>query len=590
MALAGAMLAGAPDAVAAGAPCVPAPVDGSALLAGAVTVSPAPGSRDATPATQISFVGAPAPELSVQSVVGSVSGRHAGRLEPYSQGDGASFVPAKPFVAGERVTVRAALRASGSVRPLRDSFSVAYGDPIDSTPEAIHPGRASEEQSFHSRPDLRPPLVTVSASSPAAAPGDVFTAPYSGPGQAGPMILDAQGALLWFKPLPSNVSASNFRAQEYEGQPVLTWWEGDISVHGYGLGKDEIVDASYRTLAQVRAGNGLEADLHEFQLTPSGTALITAYEPLLCDLAGVGGPSSGAVTDGVVQEVDVRTGLVRMQWTSLDHVALSESYEHPWGSLSWPYDFFHVNSIGLDGAGGLLVSARNTWTVYDVSASTGQVRWQLGGRHSSFREGTAVRTAWQHDPRLLPDGSISIFDNGSSPTVHGQSRGIVVRVEAGSATATLVTQLTHGPPLIAESQGNLQLLANGDWFVGWGQVPDFSEYGPAGELLFDAHLPVHEQSYRSFRFPWTGTPPHRPALAFQATGGGGGTLYASWNGATLVSAWRVLAGKAPGALQTVGQAQQTGFETAIAVAPGTAGPYLAVEALDSSERAPVRGG
>jgi hypothetical protein len=596
MALAGAMLAGAPGAArAAGAPCVPSTVDGSALLAGAVTVSPAPGSRDATPATQLSFVGVPARELVVRSVVGSVSGRHPGRLAPYSQGDGASFLPAKPFAAGERVTVHAVLRASGSAQPLLDSFYVAYADAIDSTPEAVHPGGASEEQSFHSRPDLHPPLVTVSGSSPAAAPGDVFIAPYSGPGQAGPMILDAQGGLVWFKPLASNVSASNFRVQEYEGQPVLTWWEGDISVHGYGLGKDEIVDGGYRTLAQVRAGNGLEADLHEFQLTPRGTALITAYEPLLCDLVGVGGPSSGAVTDGVVQEVDVRTGLVRMQWTSLDHVALSESYEHPWGSLSWPYDFFHVNSIDPDGGGGLLVSARNTWTVYDVSASTGQVRWQLGGRHSSFREGAAARTAWQHDPRLLPDGSISIFDNGSSPTVHGQSRGIVVKVDAGSGTATLVTQLTHGPSLIAESQGNLQALPNGDWFVGWGQVPDFSEYDPAGGLLFDAHLPVHEQSYRSFRFPWTGTPPHRPALAFQPAGAGGGTLYASWNGATLVSAWRVLAGTAPTALRAVAQAPRTGFETAIAVPPATVAPYLAVEALDGSGHAlgasaPVRGG
>ena len=71
------------------------------------------------------------------------------------------------------------------------------------------------------------------------------------------MILDPGGSLLWFQPLPSGVSASNFRVQEYEGRPVLTWWQGDISVHGFGLGTDAILDDTYTQLARVQAGNGL---------------------------------------------------------------------------------------------------------------------------------------------------------------------------------------------------------------------------------------------------------------------------------------------------------------------------------------------
>jgi hypothetical protein len=285
----------------------------------------------------------------------------------------------------------------------------------------------------------------------------------------------------------------------------------------------------------------------------------------------------------VVQEVDVRTGLVRMQWTSLGHVALAESYERPQGSTTrWPYDFFHVNSIDLAPDGSLLISARNTWTVYDLDPQTGRIRWQLGGRHSSFREGAAVRTAWQHDPRALPGGTLSIFDNGSSPTVHGQSRGIVVRLEPETATATLVAQITHTPAIVAESQGNMQLLADGDWFVGWGQAPDLSEFGPEGELLFDARLPIHTQSYRAFRFTWAGTPAHRPALGFTPAAGGGGTVWASWNGATDVSSWRLLAGPAPGSLQTVAEGPRTGFESALALPAGSAAGYLAVAALDAA--------
>jgi hypothetical protein len=554
-------------------------------LAGAVTVSPLPGSRDASPATQISFLGVPSRELSAISVVGSLSGRHAGRLAAYSQGDGASFLPARPFAEGERVTVRGRLRVGGTVRPLFDQFAVALQDPITSTPEPIHPGGPSGVQGFRSRPDLRPPLLTVTVQSPAAEPGDMFVAPYTGPGQAGPMILDANGGLLWFKPLPTHTYATNLSVQEYRGRPVLTWWQGNISVHGFGLGADIIADGSYTEIAHVKAGNGLQADLHEFQLTPRGTALITAYDPILCNLSSVGGSSYGAVTDGMVQEVDVRTGLVERQWTSVDHVAMSESYESARRtSTASPYDFFHVNSIDLERDGSMLVSARNTWTIYDIDPDTGQVIWRLGGKLSSFTTIPGTKTAWQHDPRELADGSISIFDNGSSPTVHSQSRGVVLSLDPLHRTVALVSQFVHSPPLISESQGNMQALANGDWFVGWGQTPDFSEFGTEGQLVFDAHFPRWTQSYRSFRFNWTGMPVHGPAVAFQPASSRPATVYASWNGATLVAAWRVLAGATPTSLNPVAQAARTGFETAIGLPPGTAGSYVAVQALDGAGR------
>ena len=571
------------EAGTAGPTCTPASLGNSALQGGGVTVSPLPGSRDASPKAQISFLRVPAGDLRGVSVTGSQTGVHRGRLAAYSQGDGASFLPSRPFAEGERVTVHAQLHVGGSVRALVDRFAIARQDQISSTPERIHPGAPSEVQSFRSRPDLRPPLVTVTAQSPAVAPGEEFVAPYTGPGQAGPMILDQSGGLVWFKPLPRNTSATNFRVQEYQGKPVLTWWQGDISVHGFGLGEDEIADSTYTDIARVRAGNGHQADLHEFQLTPQGTALITAYDPILCDLSSVGGPAYGAVTDGVLQEIDVRTGLVMYEWTSLDHVALGESHESARGSTTAsPFDFFHINSINLDADSSLLISARNTWAAYDIDAQTGQIAWRLGGRHSSFTMGPGTGTAWQHDPRELADGSFSMFDNGASPQVHNQSRGIVLSLNTQNRTATLVAQIIHTPPLLAESQGNLQALGNGDWFVGWGQFPDFSEFGAGGELLFDAHLPPHTQSYRSFRFSWTGAPAHAPAFAVAPTTPGPGIVYASWNGATLVAGWRVSAGATPSSLQPVAQAPRSGFETAIALPAGTAGPYVTVQALDAS--------
>jgi len=563
--------------------CTPNTLNSPQLLDRTVTVSPMPGSRDATPQSQISFLGVPASDISAVEVVGARTGIHRGRLAAYSLGDGASFLPERPFAEGERVTVRAQILLNGVEQPLLDEFAIADADPISSTPEVEHPDSASQVLGFASRPDLHPPKVVVTANSPSVAPGDEFLAPYAGAGQAGVMILDPNGGLIWFAPLPPHAAATNLQVQQYEGKPVLTWWEGRISVHGFGKGEDVIADRTYTDVARVRAGNGLEADLHEFELTPQGTALITAYDPIRCNLSEVGGPGYGAVTDSLFQEIDVRTGLVMYQWTGLDHVALSESYERAANSSTGsPFDYFHLNSISVDRDGSLLISSRNTWAVYDLNPSNGEINWQLGGRHTSLQLGPNAATAWQHDPRELEDGTFSIFDNGASPTIHPQSRALVVSINQQQKTATLISQLTHPAPLVAKSQGNVQALENGDWFVGWGQLPNFSEFNAQGQILFDAHLPPGTQSYRSFRFPWTATPAHPPVFALQRKAGAAGIAYASWNGATLVASWRVLSGASTGSLHTIAGAARSGFETPIPLPARSVGAYMNVQALNAA--------
>src|SRR5581483_4911188 len=54
----------------------------------ALTVSPLPGTPDASPHTQISFLGVDARAISGLAVVGSRSGRHRGGLEAYASGAG----------------------------------------------------------------------------------------------------------------------------------------------------------------------------------------------------------------------------------------------------------------------------------------------------------------------------------------------------------------------------------------------------------------------------------------------------------------------------------------------------------------------
>jgi hypothetical protein len=577
--------AAAPPSIAASvAPaCVPSTLNASAALAGgAVTVSPAPDTLDASFLTQISFLGVPGADIADISVVGSRSGTHPGRLAAYSQGDGASFLPSKPFTQGEVVTVHAVLRHGAGATPFAWRFTVAELDTasrsLETPPSPPPPPKASEFEHFVSRPDLLPPAVAVTTNTGSQAPGDMFLAPYAGPGQYGPMILDGAGKLLWFKAIPSGARAADLRVQEYEGRPVLTWWQDPLVANHRRDAGIVIADSSYKDIAIVRAANGYQPDLHAFEIMPRGDALFTVYAAIHCNLRAYGGPANGAVADTLVQEIDLKTGLVRFEWHTLDHVALADSHMpvRRGGTPASPWDYFHINAVSEPG-GHLLVDSRNTWAVYAVDPRSGQVLWTLGGKHSSFAMGSGASPAWQHDAREQPDGTISFFDNGATPKVHSQSRVIVDALDLIHMTANLVSGLNHSTPLVAASQGDFQPLAGGNWFVGWGQEPYFSEFASEGRLLFDAHLPSVYQSYTVFKFPWSGNPTQPPQLAVRAGSHGGLLVYASWNGATAVAQWRLLAGPSPRALAPLTVVPRRGFETAIAIP--TALPQLAVQAL-----------
>jgi hypothetical protein len=387
---------------------------------------------------------------------------------------------------------------------------------------------------------------------------------------------------VWFTPLsPPGARAADLRVQSYGGRQVLTWWQDPLVTPGNRRAGIVIDDSSYRTVAVERAGNGYQADLHEFQITPQGTALITVYDGIECDLHAVGGPTRGAVADTLMQELDLATGLVRYEWHSLDHVPLSDAYVSPRpGSLKEPFDYFHINSIDVMHDGSLLIDARNTWAAYDVDRRTGQVRWRLGGRRTSFKMGPGATPAYQHDAREQPNGYITFFDNGATPKAHPQSRAIELALNMHAMTATLIRRDEHRPALVAGSQGNTQALPGGNWMVGWGESPWLTEYGPGGQLLFDAHLPPSWESYRVFRQDWSARPVVPPVFAL-ARSGGRATVYASWNGATEVASWRALAGSSPQTLSVVAAARSAGFETAIALSKAPA-RFVQVQALDAT--------
>ena len=564
---------------------LPAAASAQTRAPGPISASPSPGTISAGPRTQISLRGARASRLGAIRVTGSQSGRHRGRLRAHSDGKGASFVPRRPFRGGEHVTVRTRLRILGTHNG-DFRFRVARIPGRVTIQNRIFPGEninARLVRRFGSRRDLAPPFLNVSSDAGPTAPGLLFLTPKSKKDQkqAGPMIADNTGEPIWFRPLPGIQAATDFRTQTYKGKPVLTYWQG-TSRQGIGVGEMVVLDQAYRPIRRIRTANGFRPDLHEFLITPRGTAVLITYPVVRTDLRRVKGRRRGLAVDSVIQEIDLDTGLVEFEWHSLGKIGLAETFSRPNPSPRAPFDYAHANSVSLDIDGDFLLSARNTWTIYKIDRETGSIRWRLGGKKSTFKLPAAARFAWQHDARRRSDGAITMFDNEAFPPIRKFSRALALRLDHRAKTASVAGALTHPRKLLTATQGNQQALPGGGALVGWGSQRYVTEFGPAGNVVFNAFLSLGFESYRAYRQPWVGRPLTRPKVAAADEPGPGTNVYSSWNGATEVASWEILAGSSGGSLRSVGSAPRRGFETKITV-PGTP-RFVVARAKDAAGR------
>ena len=352
------------------------------------------------------------------------------------------------------------------------------------------------------------PPVTVLTKGAGNGNGDIFLAPQSsGQYASGPEIVSITGTVLWFHPLPAATFATDFRTQTYLGKPVLTWFQGG----GNGGGEDVIYNDRYQQIATVKPANGYLPDFHEFLITPWNTALILADTIGTANLTSIGLSAHQQVIDGVVQEIDIKTGKLLFQWNSAGHVPYSDSYG-PLPQRGMPWDWFHINAVHLDTDGNLLISSRFTWTVYKVNLRTGAMMWQLGGKHSTITIKAAPGQkldnadeifAFQHDPEALGGNVYTVFDDESDGQAEfSSSRAVTISLNLGAHTATLIKSVNQPEGLTAAATGNAQTTRNGDLFVSWGGLSYFSEFSPSGKLLFNAKLPDGVSTYRAYRLPW----------------------------------------------------------------------------------------
>jgi EmrB/QacA subfamily drug resistance transporter len=470
--------------------------------------------------------------------------------------------------------------------------------------------------SFITAPTLHPPKLRREGSTAPASElesGYIFTTNFYNlnypplVGQSGPLILDNDLQPVWFQPVPEKLVASNLSLQTYEGKPALAWWQGVVTSTGSTeSGEDVVVNRHYQTVARLRGSDGWKLTLHA--LTISGEdAWVTANKNVAKNLSDYGGAYNGALIDSAVQEYNLKTGKLLRSWDALEHIPLGDSRATV-PTNGFPWDAYHVNAIDLTGAGTFLVSMRNTWAAYLVNLATGKIEWTLGGRHSSFKFGPKAEFQWQHDVAFGvggdPGSTVTLFDDhccqltggGTSVPATGPSRGLVLKLDQQTQTATLLREYTGGNEFESEYMGDTQPLQNGNTLIGWGSEPYFTEYGPTGKRLLEARFPGNDLSYRTMREPWVGDPLTYPAGAARESGGRT-TVYASWNGATELASWRVLAGSSgagssagsgsssgasSGGMTAVASAAKSGFETAISVPSGY--QSYEVQALDAAGR------
>ncbi len=485
--------------------------------------------------------------------------------------------PSTPRVARRDVLV-------GTVGVALGAAAVGSGWALTSGGE---PGPAPEPEAAPAPPPAAPvrTFVSTSLTAPEVVPwrkagavlsaGLLLTTPRNPTFRA--VIYDNDGEPVWIE--PDGNAATELRVQRYRGRPVLTYWTGHI-VEGLGYGKGVVLDERYLPVAEVRAGNGLLVDLHEFQLTEEGTALVLSYPVRQADLSDVGGPVEGWVYGAQVQEIDVATGKVLFDWDGLEHIAVSETVREPEDgegeSEKKPFDPVHLNSVAADGDA-LLLSARHTSAVYRIDRRSGEIRWRFGGKLSDIEVPAGGEFGWQHDARRQPDGTITIYDNHEhAEKTDAVSAALKFEIDEQAMTATLVQALRYDDHY-GYAMGNAQYLDDGHVLVGWGMDPVLTEFDEAGEPVFELRG-LALGSYRSYRSSWRGRPATPPDLAI----GPDGRAYVSWNGATEVARWRVLAGRRPDRLAEAATVDRAGFETAVPL-DASAGVVRA-EALDADGR------
>ncbi len=446
-------------------------------------------------------------------VVGDKSGLVSGELILSTEGKTVIFKPFAKFQPDEtvHVTLTQGIRTiTDNVLPhLHFSFKVTpLVERLKLHEYLTDEYQITNPQNYPLEPDTLPanfPTITVDTSNN-PSDGKMFLANLSGTFNTGNylMILNNDGSVVNYKEV-DGLFGIGFTVLP---NGKLSYGQIIAVSPGVPVGRFIVMDTTLAPVDTFQCGNGYITHPSDFILLPNGHAILHATDPQPVDMSPYGGDPNAIVVGNVIQELDESKNVV-FQWRSWDYLPISDSYVN----LTTPIvDLTHANALALDANGNILYSIRHTSSIPSISRQTGNVNWILGGKRDQFTyinehsSNAPNYFSYQHDIRVLPNGNITLFDNGTqhSPPY---SRGVEYKLDEQNKTATLVWEFRHSPDFFAGANGSMQRLANGTTIIGWGSAslsgtPLFTEVHPDNNIALEFSMPPGHRSFRALKFPW----------------------------------------------------------------------------------------
>jgi Arylsulfotransferase (ASST) len=282
------------------------------------------------------------------------------------------------------------------------------------------------------------------------------------------------------------------------------------------------------SLVRNLRGVGVSTDAHDLRLAANGDHLVGAYVKQSHVDTRPYGPSDASVINAELQEVSPDRNLL-WDWKSQRHISLAETPGRWWPDQPPPggYDLVHWNSIEPVG-GSVIASFRTLDAVYKIEKSTGRIVWKLGGTSTSKsltveQDPRPYTFGGQHDARLLPDGTLTVFDNRSylGDQAAGQApRAVRYRIDEQTGTATLLESISDPTVPVSACCGSARRVGGGDWLIDWGLPRVIGGYKPNGERTFRLTFNQNRTfSYRAEPVPFGALSPQDLRQAMNAVYG-----------------------------------------------------------------------
>ncbi len=486
-------------------------------MAGFKYVSPVPGSKYIMPGNNIALRHGDLILLESlngfsMEVTGTKSGRIKGDMVLSDDARTVIFKPNTPYEFGERIKVvvngnlktRTGLKLKGlefnfTVTPVipelpRDYF--LQEEPGHSSNQPVHrPDRIKSINDNNLPEDF--PELTVNISNNPVEGEYYFSTPFGYWGWFPDnipylVIFDNTCVPVYYKKL--NFPAYDFR-KLVDG--TLSYYNNTWPTPTF-----EIMNSSFETIDNYTIQGGYRTDFHEFFKLGNGHVFITAYDPQIVgmDTVVAGGDPNAIVSGWIIQELDMNKNVV-FQWRSWDHYQLTDADDHV-DLTAAIIDVFHGNAIDVYSESALILSPRNNNEITKIDWNTGEIIWRLGGKNNMFQfVNDTLHFSRAHDCRMLPNGNLSLFDNGTYHPEPIFSSALEYELDEENLIASLVSRIRSNPDIEGVIMGNVQTKGNGNRITGWGSgVPAITEFDANGDVAMEIYF--SGINYRAYRMPW----------------------------------------------------------------------------------------